>query len=218
MKLFNRIFGKKANFDSKEYWEKRYQYGGNSGSGSYSNLSVFKAEIINDIVLLNNIDKVIEFGVGDGHQLTLMNYKRYLGLDVSPSVIKLCINKFSSDPSKSFILYDNNCFSDSAGFIEANLSLSLDVLYHLVEAPVYEKYLIDLFSVADKMVVIYSTNEELPQFGGHEKHRVITRDIERLIPGWKLSQEIKNKYPVAEHGEEMGSRANFYIFIKKQLA
>ena len=34
---------------SKDYWEKRYSKGGNSGAGSYNNLALFKASIINDL-------------------------------------------------------------------------------------------------------------------------------------------------------------------------
>lgn len=211
-----KLFKNNKKFNSKDYWESRYQSGGNSGSGSYSRLSIFKSEIINDIVAANNIEKVIEFGVGDGHQLSLMKYKKYLGLDVSPTVIKLCINKFLSDTDKSFLLYNSDCFLDKAGFIRADVSLSLDVLYHLVEKDVYEKYIIDLFSVAEKMVIIYSTDEELPKFGNHEKHRNFTKDIERLVSAWELQKVIKNKYPVEQFGEIEGSRANFFIYAKKQ--
>ena len=40
-------FEKQKHFDSKKYWENRYKKGGNSGTGSYSNLAEWKAEIIN---------------------------------------------------------------------------------------------------------------------------------------------------------------------------
>ena len=42
-----------ANFNSKDYWEDRYKNGGNSGKGSYNELSIFKSVIINS-VLENN--------------------------------------------------------------------------------------------------------------------------------------------------------------------
>ena len=78
------------NFDSKEYWENRYKYQGNSGAGSYGKLAEFKAEVINEFINENNINNVIEFGCGDGNQLNLFNIKNYLGFDVSDTIIKLC--------------------------------------------------------------------------------------------------------------------------------
>ena len=68
MNLLRKIFDRKKFYSSK-YWENRYKAGGNSGSGSYSNLAIFKAEIINSFVKDNKIESVIEFGCGDGQQL-----------------------------------------------------------------------------------------------------------------------------------------------------
>ena len=42
-------------FSSKDYWEKRYAEGGNSGYGSYNNLAKFKAEVINNFIIKNKI-------------------------------------------------------------------------------------------------------------------------------------------------------------------
>ena len=42
--------------NSREYWEKRYASGGNSGAGSYNYLAEFKAEILNNFVTENNIN------------------------------------------------------------------------------------------------------------------------------------------------------------------
>ena len=81
-------FGKRV-FNSKNYWEEHYQAGGNSGSGSYGRLASFKALIINEFVSENQISSVIEFGCGDGNQLALANYPEYVGLDVSPTTIKI---------------------------------------------------------------------------------------------------------------------------------
>jgi hypothetical protein len=46
--------------NSKQYWEKRYRSGGGSGSGSYNNLAVFKAEIINAFIKENDVKSVVE--------------------------------------------------------------------------------------------------------------------------------------------------------------
>src|SRR5258708_24901292 len=65
---------------SSAYWEDRYRTGGNSGAGSYNSLALFKAEILNAFVRANGVQKVIEFGCGDGNQLSLFEYPCYIGL------------------------------------------------------------------------------------------------------------------------------------------
>src|ERR1700690_3055812 len=72
---------------SKQYWMERYKSGGNSGPGSYNKLAEFKAQVLNNFVVMNNIKTVIEYGCGDGNQLRLSNYPSYLGFDISASAI-----------------------------------------------------------------------------------------------------------------------------------
>ena len=55
---------------SGEFWESRYQRGETSGGGSYGRLAQFKAQTLNRFVEENEIASVIEFGCGDGHQLS----------------------------------------------------------------------------------------------------------------------------------------------------
>src|ERR1035441_5440324 len=82
---------------SEKYWEDRYRLGGNSGSGSYNRLSEFKARTINDFIAGKNIFSAMEFGCGDGNNLSLIKYPKYIGLDVSPTAIKICMNKYKND-------------------------------------------------------------------------------------------------------------------------
>ena len=82
---------------SKNYWIERYDSGGNSGDGSYGKLAEFKAEILNEFVQQNNIKTIIEYGSGDGNQLTLAEYPSYTGFDVSPKALSLCREKFLND-------------------------------------------------------------------------------------------------------------------------
>ncbi|MDR0569556.1 MAG: class I SAM-dependent methyltransferase [Spirochaetaceae bacterium] len=96
---------KQRNFPgSKAYWERRYAEGGNSGAGSYNRLAAFKAEMLNAFVRDNNIQTVMEFGCGDGNQLSLARYPRYTGFDVSETAVKLCKNRFKGDATKTFYL------------------------------------------------------------------------------------------------------------------
>ena len=92
-------------FDYKTYWQERYCTDGNSGAGSYGLLAECKAEVINEYIN-NNIKSVIESGCGDGSQLKLMNYKKYMGSDVARSAIDICCSIFKNDDSKSFCSYE----------------------------------------------------------------------------------------------------------------
>lgn len=79
---------------SLAYWENRYSAGGTSGSGSYDQLAVYKAQVINGFVDAHAVTGVLELGCGDGNQLKLARYPRYLGLDVSNSAIERCRTLF----------------------------------------------------------------------------------------------------------------------------
>jgi len=193
---------------SKKYWEKRYREGGTSGAGSYGKLAEFKAEIINAFVKNNSINSVIEFGCGDGNQLNLFDFPSYIGLDISPTAIKLCKELFKNDKTKSFFLYDPECFVDNNGLFRADLALSLDVIYHLVEDDIFELYMKHLFSSSNKFVIIYSDDIDTPQ-KYHEKHRQFTKWVEMNLPEWKLIERIPNRFPE-------DSCADFFIYKKIQ--
>ena len=216
-RLIKRVFSlkDKNTFHSAKYWEERYKSGGNSGEGSYDKYAIFKAEVINKFLVENNIKRVIEFGCGDGNQLSLINYSEYIGLDVSETIIKNCIERFKNDTNKSFFLYKSSVFSDKIGIFKCEVSLSLDVLYHLIEDDVYFQYLQHLFSTANKFVVIYSSNVYVPQ-RSHEYHREFLKDVEALFQNtWELIEKIENKYPAKNIDDLSGSLANFYFFKKK---
>lgn len=206
------IVGKIKFTTSKNYWEERYKTGGNSGAGSYDRLAKFKAEIINDLIKQEKIETVLEFGCGDGNQLNLFKIKSYVGLDVSETAIRNCIKKFKKDNKKSFFIYDPFCFSDNAKKLSCELTLSLDVLFHLVEYDIFEKYLLDLFSTSKKWVIIYSSNFDSTHVA-HEKRRNFTNWVEKNISNFKLIKIINNKYPHID-GDPQTSKADFYIYKK----
>jgi len=200
---------------SKEFWETRYSLGGNSGKGSYGKFAQFKANILNEFVQAKAILSIIEFGCGDGNQLSLSKYPKYIGLDVSPTAISLCREKFDQDRSKSFFLYSPSCFVDHQNVFMADLGLSLDVIYHLVEDAVYHAYMDHLFSASKKFVIIYSS--DVDQAGGvharHVRHRKFSARVQECFPDWKLLEQIKNPYPgKGDFGQ--GSFADFFIFEK----
>lgn len=192
---------------SKEYWENRYKRGGNSGAGSYNNLARFKADVINSFVKNNKINSVIDFGCGDSNQLSLLDFKEYIGFDISKTSINICQKKFKKDKTKRFFLYDQKEFEINKSKFKADLSLSLDVIFHLVEDNVFEDHLKHLFSSANKFVIIYSSNNDSRQ-KYHEKNRQFSTLIKNKYPEWELIKEIKNKYPKE-------SVSNFFIYKRK---
>jgi len=196
---------------SDSYWEGRYQSGGTSGPGSHGKLALFKAEVLNRFVKDNDVQTVIEFGCGDGNQLTLAEYPCYIGLDVALSATQACANRFKDDPTKSFFLYDGRAFADNARVFSADLSMSLDVVYHLVEDQIYLKYMSDLFASARKYVVVYSSNEDKPA-SYHVRERKFTTWVDANAPEWKLKEKLANPYHYDPKDVENTSIADFYIF------
>jgi SAM-dependent methyltransferase len=196
---------------SKPYWEQRYLQGGNSGVGSYRHFAQFKAQVLNEFVAEKRILSVIEFGCGDGNQLRLAKYPRYLGFDVSPTAIAKCKEIFGSDETKSFHLV-----SDFNGQ-RAELSLSLDVIYHLVEDDVFESYMQTLFAAADCYVIIYSSDSDDNRGyeGTHVRHRKFTGWVSEKASEWRLTARIPNKYPY--RGDyRTGSFADFFVYERSQ--
>jgi cyclopropane fatty-acyl-phospholipid synthase-like methyltransferase len=145
---------------SAQYWERNYARGGTSGPGSYDTLAQGKAVFLNEFVRTREIGSVIEFGCGDGNQLSLAYYPSYVGLDVSRTAIRWCQQRFAADLAKSFFLYDGTCFTDRTGVFTADVAISLDVIYHLTEDAVFKAYMTHLFAAAAKYVIIYATDEE----------------------------------------------------------
>jgi len=173
--------------DSANFWEENYAQGKTSGNGSYGALAEGKSRFLNEFVRERAVRSVIEFGCGDGNQLSMAEYPSYVGLDVSPTAIGMCQRRFSGDASKSFFLYDRACFTDRAGIFTADLALSLDVIYHLTEDAVFETYLTHLFAAGRRLVVIYSTNAEISGTAPHVRHRHFAPCVEANSPGWKLT-------------------------------
>jgi hypothetical protein len=190
---------------SADFWERRYARGGTSGKGSYGALALSKADFINGFVGRNGVQSVIEFGCGDGNQLSLADYPSYIGLDVSRAAIEMCKDRFADDLHKSFFLYDSSYFVDRAGLFKADMAISLDVVYHLVEDSVFEAYMGHLFGAGNRYVVVYSTNEVMHDDAPHVRHRCFSSWIDSNCPGWRLRE-------VADGAAPGPRRADFFVY------
>jgi len=142
-----------AEFNSKEYWEARYQGGGNSGIGSYGVSANIKAEYINSVISKYNIKTINDLGHGDGNQIGLLKgFDQYTGYDVSSTIRNKCILQYQDDRRYTFI--DNE-----SQFKQADLAMSLDVLYHLTEQEVFVEYIDKLFSIGE-YILIYAEDRD----------------------------------------------------------
>jgi len=191
--------------DSAHFWEENYAHGETSGPGSYGAWAQAKADFLNTLVRDHDVRSVIEFGCGDGNQLSLAQYPRYTGLDVSRTAIGLCQQRFAADEAKSFFLYDGACFTDHGGLFTADLAMSLDVIYHLIEDEVFERYMRHLFAAGRQLVVVYSTNMELRGTAPHVRHRLFTAWVEANCPGWNLAGVTRGPSPEQ-------ARAEFFVY------
>lgn len=172
------------------YWDGRYAGGGDSGAGSYGHAARWKADIVNRWIAELGIDSVIDLGCGDGNQLGLAEYPRYLGMDVSPEAIRRCASQFSGDRTKSFLCYEPGTAVDRAGWLRADLALSMEVIFHLVEDELFEDYMSRLFDSARRYVVICSSDAAVHRDGPHERHRPFSPWVERNQPRWTLEKRV----------------------------
>lgn len=193
---------------SEEYWQQRYRIGGASGSGSVGRLARFKADVLNELMHRHGLASVVEFGCGDGSQLALAEYQRYLGLDISAVAIERCRSRFQHDTTKSFAMLG----AMDPGRHEA--ALSLDVIYHLIEDEVFETYMARLFDAALRVVVIYSSNGTGVPPAPHVRHRQFTDWVELHRRDWILNEVIPNRYPYDPANDEETSFADFYVFTR----
>jgi hypothetical protein len=162
---------------SAAYWERNYADGGTSGNGSYGALAEGKAEFLNDFVRRRGVRSVIE----------------------------RCARRFAGDPAKSFFLYDGACFADNSGLFTADLAISLDVIYHLIEDSVFETYMTHLFAAGMKFVIIYATNRAIPGTAPHVRHRHFTSWVAARYPELQLTQ-------VVEGPSSSPARADLYVY------
>lgn len=192
------------------YWERRYRTGWTSGSGSAGALATYKADVLNQFVVDHAIASVAEFGCGDGSQLQLARYPRYVGFDVARRAIEICSVKFRADATKSFLWYDPTAAQNLAALFQVDLTLSLDVVYHLLEDAAYEAHLRDVFSTSRRFAIIYSSDKEDSVLAPHVKHRAFVRDVSRDYPQFHLVERLENPHA----GE---SFANFHIFERREI-
>ena len=191
--------------DSNKYWKNRYAKGGNSGAGSYNQIAEYKGNVINNIIKSNNIESIFDFGVGDGNQLKYLklNNVDYHGFDISNMVINNL--KIKYDKKNNYHFYLENELSD---LIKCDLTMSNDVLYHLLEDSVFKLYMDKLFELSLDYVLIYSPDYN-KDYNNHVKYREFTPYIKDNHQDFELIKHYPNPL------NDSNTNADFYLYRKK---
>lgn len=188
-------------FNSARYWQRRYSSGRTSGAGSRGANAEYKAAFINEFIRSHGVATVIEFGFGDRVQLEMCEYSGYLGFEVSRTAILERRRQFRGNVNRRFKHLD-----DYAGET-ADLTVSLDVLYHLVERRVYEEHLTKLFEASRRHVLIFSTAFDCTaRTARHAKHRNFLNWIEENCSGWR------SRAVAPPRVDRRDAAADFYLF------
>lgn len=205
----------KSKVNVKEYWNKRYESGGNSGAGSYGALREFKINFLNSFIAENGVSSLVDLGCGDGSVASGIVVERYTGLDISKQALVLC-EEAVGNPEARFFCTENFPYREHAGAFDA--ALSMDVIFHLVEDSLFVNYMANLFSLSGKYVIIYSSDREDDGTSPcHLRHRKISDYIKESEPGWVLLRTVSNKYPFAgDHVNQ--SFSDFFIYRRAQPA
>lgn len=191
--------------NSTHYWNERYRLGGDSGAGSYGEVARFKADFMNRFVAETGANTVLEFGCGDGAQLSLATYSNYLGLDISDTAVAMCTRKFSDEPSRSFMWYQWEHARTVSRYLSADLTLSQDVIYHLVEDEVFESYMCIMFAASRRYAVFFSSDKDEPSRHPHVRHRNFTKHARERHQEFDLVHVEPNPHPGLTF-------AKFYVF------
>lgn len=137
-----------------------------------------------------------------------MLHPKYIGFDVSETAIISCKKRFRNDKTKTFFL-----LNEYADRHTAELVLSLDVIYHLIEENVFEEHINRLFQASVNFVIIYACDFD-GKTNYHVKSRNFTKYIKEKIVGWGLIEHMPNKYPYNKLNPDNTSSADFYIYSK----
>ena len=137
----------------------------------------------------------------------MIDCRSYVGFDVSQEAVSRCRSACAGDARKSFKLvaeYEGE---------RAQLTLSLDVVFHLVEDDVFDGYMARLFDSSDRFVIVHSSNTDQQQEGQHPhvRHRRFSRWIEVNRPRWQLIKAVPHVFP-ASHDGTMGSFSDTYFY------
>jgi hypothetical protein len=191
---------------SRDHRERRYRAGRIPGTGSYGGLVCFRAEVMNAFVTERGIESVVGCGCGDDAQLSLANYPRYLGRDISPTVIERRRKRLQSRREKAFAL------AGTTDHGVHDLAASSDIILYLVKHETFHQDLETLFGSSRRSAFSYSRSSEMPEPEPHIGHRAFSRWAKPKRPQRRPLSTIKNRYPYAPSDPDQTFLSDFYTY------
>lgn len=157
---------------SVAYWDRRYADGRDSGEGSRGRAAQAKADRINTLVDDYGLRSVVDLGCGDGQVASLLDVPEYLGVEVSYQALQRCIGTVGPRPGWSWMLWDP--VAPPPMTFAADLTLSCDVIFHLIDPDVYAAHLAALFTAPH--VLVHATDYD-SEPNDHMRHHRFTADV-----------------------------------------
>lgn len=158
---------------------------------------------------------------GDGTQLKLSRYKLYTGLDVSKFAIHRLSREFAGDWRKRFIWYNGTragITGETGQIIQGDLTISLEVIFHLTSADIFQNYMELLFDTSQRFVVIMSNDPAEPEDCGtgacysnsaHIRFWPVRAWVEQnRSQEWMFVGSLRHKYPDT-------AWSDFFFFARK---
>jgi len=130
-----------------EYWERWYRHGGTSGAGSIGKERQWKWEIMQEHA--GKIDDVLDVGCGDLSFWEGRDCSKYLGIDISETIIKRNRNL---RPTWNFKVHGAQVPLD----VHARIVLCMDVLFHVMEDDAFRRILQNLCEYSKEWIFIHT--------------------------------------------------------------
>ncbi|MDA4127050.1 MAG: hypothetical protein OK452_07585 [Thaumarchaeota archaeon] len=140
----SRIFGGSK---SEEYWEKRYRDGGKSGQGSVGLARDWKWSVIQKHV--SQVEDVVDVGCGDLSFWEGRTCERYIGIDISPHIIRRNSEK---RPDWAFVARP----AEKRLPLRGRVVLCLDVLFHILDDETAMGIMENLCEYSSEWVIIHA--------------------------------------------------------------
>ena len=167
-------------------------------------MAAFKAGFINGFVADNAIADVLDLGCGDGHLLSLLQVPAYVGVDVSPAALACCVARFPQHRFLPFAALDAS--------VGADLALSIDVIFHLVEDAVFAPLHARAVRPCERFVLMYSSNADRNWSSPHVRHRRFTDHVADAGRSGGLLAHVPNRYPFDPARPDETSFSDFFVY------
>jgi hypothetical protein len=143
----------------------------------------------------------------DGNFLSLLNIPACIGINVSPTTLAHCSDRFASCSNYTFLLPEQLDVAE-----QAELALSIDVIFHLVEEDVFVRHIDQLFDHSTRFVLIYTSNFESAWPARHVRHRRFSTKVAALLPEWHLLAHVPNRFPYNASRPDDTSFSDFFLY------